>query len=65
MLFRSEALMLYQQTVDTLFIYNDSLMLNRWLDFHANDSIYPKPSERKIRTEEEFRGTYWYYYFFQ
>ena len=60
-----EALVLYQQTVDTLFIYRDSLMLNRWHDFHANDSIYPKPSERKIRTEEEFRGTYWYYYFFQ
>ncbi len=60
-----EALVLYQQTVDTLFIYNDSLMLTRWHDFHANDSIYPKPSERKIRTEEEFRGTYWYYYFFQ
>ena len=58
-----EALVLYQQTVDTLFIYRDSLMLNRWLDFHANDSIYSKPSERKIRTEEQFRGTYWYYFF--
>ena len=58
-----EALVLYQQTVDTLFIYKDSLMLNYWHDFHANDSIYPKPSERKIRTEEQFRGTYWYYFF--
>jgi len=57
-----EALVLYQQT-DTLFIYNDSLMLSRWNDFHANDSIYPNPSERKIRTEEQFRGTYWYYYY--
>lgn len=58
-----EALVLYQQAVDTSFIYSDSLMLNRWLDFHANDTIYPKPSERKIRTEEKFRGTYWYYFF--
>ena len=58
-----EALVLYQQTVDTLFIYRDSLMLNRWHDFHANDTIYTKPSERKIRTEEKFRGTYWYYFF--
>lgn len=60
-----EALILYQQAVDTLFIYSDSLMLNRWQEFHATDSIYPKQSERKIRTEEQFRGTYWYYYFFQ
>jgi hypothetical protein len=57
-----EALVLYQQK-DTLFIYNDSLMLSRWHDFKANDSIYPNPSERKIRTEEQFRGTYWYYFF--
>jgi len=58
-----EALVLYQQTVDTSFVYSDSLMLRRWNEFHANDSIYPKPSERRIRTEEQFRGTYWYYYF--
>jgi hypothetical protein len=38
-------------------------MLSRWHDFKANDSIYPNPSERKIRTEEQFRGTYWYYFF--
>lgn len=59
-----EALMLYQQTVDTLFIYRDSLMLNKWRDYHRYDSIYPKPSERKIRTEEEFRETYWHYFVF-
>lgn len=58
-----EALVLYQQTVDTSFIYSDTLMLSRWHEFHANDTIYPKPSERKIRTEDAFRGTYWYYFF--
>lgn len=61
-----EALVLYQQEQlrgDTLFIYKDSLMLQRWHDFQQYDSIYPDRRERKIRTEEEFRGTYWYYYF--
>ncbi len=58
-----EALVLYQQTVDTLLMYSDTLMLSRWRDFHANDTIFPKPSERQIRTEEQFRDTYWYYFF--
>ena len=58
-----EALVLYQQAVDTSFIYSDSLMLSSWYDFHINDSIYPKVTERRIRTEGQFRGTYWYYYF--
>lgn len=58
-----EALVLYQQAIDTLFIYNDSLTLSRWNEFHLNDSIYPKVTERRIRTEDQFRGTYWYYYY--
>lgn len=59
-----EALMLYQQEKlhnDTI-LYKDSLMLQQWNDFHRFDSI-ADIRERKIRTEEEFRGTYWYYYF--
>ena len=60
-----EALTLYQQQVDTLFIYKDSLMLLRWHDFHQYDTIYPQQSERLIRTEEDFGDTYWYYYFRQ
>lgn len=67
-----EALVLYQQlhhdapapgVPDTLFIYKDSLTTLRWQDFHQYDSIYPRKSERRIRTEKDFRGTYWYYYF--
>ncbi len=58
-----EALVLYQQQRDTLFIYNDSLMLLQWHNYHQYDSIYPRQSERKIRTVEEFHDTYWFYYF--
>lgn len=58
-----EALVLYQQRVDTSYIYNDPEMLRHWHDFATYDSIYPKASERKIRTEEDFLGTYWYYYY--
>ncbi len=58
-----EALVLWQQSVDTLSIYNDSSMLCRWHDFLRYDSLYPRKTERKIRAEEEFRGTYWYYYY--
>ena len=56
-----EALQLYQHQRDTI-VCNDSLMHLRFLEFHRYDSIYPNKRERKIRTEEEFRGTYWYYY---
>lgn len=58
-----EALVLYQQRRDTLFAYSDSLMLLRWHDFCRYDSLYPQKSERRIRSEEDFRGTYWYYFF--
>ncbi len=58
-----EALVLYQQREDTLFIYKDSLMLEKWRTFERFDSLYPKKSERRIRQEEAFRRTYWYYYY--
>ncbi len=58
-----EALVLYQQTRDSVFAYSDSLMLLLWNDFCSYDSLYPKPSERMIRLEERYRGNYWYYYY--
>ena len=59
-----EALTLCQLRSDTLlYIYSDSAMLDRLHLFLHYDSVYPRTTERKIRTEEEFRGTYWYYYF--
>ena len=58
-----EALVLYSQRIDTLFIYRDSVMENAWHNYAQYDSIYPLESERKIRTEVDFPGTYWLYYF--
>lgn len=57
-----EALVLYRQRIDTLFIYSDSVMDNVWHSYASYDSIYPVESERKIRTESDFPGTYWLYY---
>lgn len=57
-----EALLLYQQRCDTSYIYNDSLMLLRWHDYVRYDTLYSRKSERSIRSEEDFRQTYWYYY---
>ncbi|MCR4959127.1 MAG: DUF6057 family protein [Prevotella sp.] len=57
-----EALQLYQHQHDTI-LCRDSLMHLRFRKFLRYDSIYPNPRERKIRTEEEFSDTYWYYYY--
>jgi hypothetical protein len=57
-----EALMLYQQRIDTAFAYADSAMLNRWHDFARLDTLYPKRSERKVRQMDHHRDTYWFYY---
>ena len=58
-----EALVLYQQRCDTSYIYKDSTMLLRWHDYLRYHSAYSRKSERIIRSEEDFRDTYWYYYY--
>lgn len=57
-----EALVLYQQRCDTTFGYSDSLMLLRWHEYARYDTIYSQKVERKLRSEDDFRGTYWYYF---
>jgi len=57
-----EALVLYQQTTDTLFIYSDTLMLRRYRDYRSNDTLYRHPDERLLRTIEDYGDTYWHYY---
>lgn len=57
-----EALVMWQQQCDTLFIYSDTLMLRRWHDYRGNDTIYLLPSERRLRTFDDYGDTYWYYY---
>ena len=38
-------------------------MLLRWHDYLRYHSAYSRKSERIIRSEEDFRDTYWYYYY--
>lgn len=57
-----EALVLYQQRCDTTFAYADSIMLMKWHDYARYDTLYSRKTERRIRSEEDFRRTYWYYY---
>lgn len=58
-----EALVLYSQRIDTLFIYRDSVMEQEWHNYASYDTIYPSVSERKIRTDGDFHGTYWQYFY--
>ena len=58
-----EALMLYQQRVDTNFVYTDTATLSRWHDFAQLDTLYPQKSERRVRQMDYHRKTYWYYFF--
>ena len=59
-----EALVLYnsQPRHDTLYHYVDTLMERRWYEYQRLDSIYNNVTERKLRSEEDFGNTYWYYY---
>lgn len=58
-----EALILYRAQRDTSFIYSDSLLTPRWQQFQQLDSLYPRASERRVRTDDSLRTTYWYYYY--
>ena len=58
-----EALILYRAQRDTSFIYSDSLLTPRWQQFQQLDSLYPRASERRVRTDDSLRVTYWYYYY--
>jgi hypothetical protein len=33
-----------------------------WDNLQELEALYTDPSERKGRVEEQYRGTYWYYY---
>ena len=57
-----EALVLYRAQCDTSFIYSDSLLTSGWQRFLQLDSLYPRASERLVRTDDSLRVTYWYYY---
>lgn len=57
-----EALVLYRAQCDTSFMYSDASTENRWYQYMQLDSLYPRYTERRVRTDDSLRATYWYYY---
>ena len=43
-------------------IYHNAVMDEDWDNLQELEALYADPSERKGRVEEQYRGTYWYYY---
>lgn len=43
-------------------IYHNSVMDEDWKNLQELEAQYPDLTERKGKVEEQYRGTYWYYY---
>lgn len=43
-------------------IYRHSVMDEDWNNLQELESQYSDKTERKVKVEEQYRGTYWYYY---
>ena len=43
-------------------IYHNSVMDEDWKNLQELEAKYPDATERKGKVEEQYRGTYWYYY---
>ena len=43
-------------------VYHNAVMDEDWKNLQELEAQYPDFSERKGRVEEQYRGTYWYYY---
>lgn len=58
-----EALMLYTHTkTRPVVVYHQTVMDEDYNNLVALERKYPLASERKGKVEEQYRGTYWYYY---
>jgi hypothetical protein len=58
-----EALTLYTHLrSNPIVIYHNAVMDEDWDNLQELEALYTDPSERKGRVEEQYRGTYWYYY---
>ncbi len=43
-------------------VYHNAVMDEDWKNLQELEAQYADPSERKGKVEEQYRGTYWYYY---
>lgn len=60
-----EALTLYtHMRSHPVVTWSDNVIEEDYADLQRLQSKYPDASERKVRVEEKYAGSYWYYYFF-
>ena len=58
-----EALVLYKHLRSSpLLAYHDAVMDVDYDDLQKLEAEYPDATERKVRVEERYNGSYWYYY---
>ena len=58
-----EAMTLYSRLRSKpIVVYHNAVMDEDWKNLQELEAQYSDPSERKGRVEEQYRGTYWYYY---
>jgi hypothetical protein len=43
-------------------VYHNAVMDEDWKNLQELEAQYADPSERKGKVEDQYRGTYWYYY---
>ena len=58
-----EAMTLYTHLrAHPLIVYHNSVLEEDWQNLQELEAQYPDATERKGRVEEQYNGTYWYYY---
>jgi hypothetical protein len=58
-----EALVLYTHSrSNPIVTYHHAVTDEDWRNLQELESRYPNPTERKGRVEDQYHGTYWYYY---
>jgi hypothetical protein len=58
-----EAMTLYMHLrSNPIAVYYNAVMDEDWKNLQELEAQYADPSERKGKVEEQYRGTYWYYY---
>ena len=58
-----EALTLYTHLRSRpVVVYHDNVMDEDYDNLSELERQYPDKTERKVKVEEHYRGTYWYYY---
>lgn len=61
-----EALVLYAHSrSNPVVLYHHPVTEEDWSNLQELESLYPDSTERKVKVEDHYNGTYWYYYEYQ